>query len=42
MIMTSKHDCIVNGEDQFKDFKQYIGKKEYVTIKLNGTHPTHL
>ena len=41
-MMTSKHDCIVNGEDQFKDFKQYIGKKEYVTIKLNGTRPTHL
>ena len=41
-MMNSKHDCIVNGEDQFKDFKQYIGKKEYVTIKLNGTRPTHL
>ncbi|KAK8824265.1 hypothetical protein WA556_003588, partial [Blastocystis sp. ATCC 50177/Nand II] len=34
-VDVAKHDCIVNGEDQFKDFKQYIGKKEYVTIKLN-------
>ena len=41
MMMNSKHDCIVNGEDQFREFKQYIGNKEYVTIKLNGARSSH-
>lgn len=40
-MMTSEHNCIVNGEDQFREFKQYIGNKEYVTIKLNGTRSGH-
>lgn len=31
-----KHDCIVNGTDQFRDFKDAIGQKDPITIKLDG------
>lgn len=39
--MSSKHDCIVNGTDVFLEYKNEIGKKEKVTIELDGICPSH-